>query len=87
MNILEALHDVNLLGAARDPETWATWDAILKGAFALQMSDAERQTFRQLTDRDPPAEQVRELWAVCGRRSGKTKTAADVVTFLAAFPD
>jgi hypothetical protein len=86
MNIIEALHDPNILGEGRDPETWRTWDAILKGAFTLPMDGVERETFQQLTGRAPPAERVREIWAICGRRSGKTKTAADIVTFLAAVP-
>ena len=87
MNIIQALRDPNLLGADRDPETWRSWDVVLKAAYALPMAAGELETFRQLTGREPPAERVRELWAVCGRRSGKTKTAADIVTYLAAFPN
>ena len=77
MNILEALHDVNLLGADRDPATWRTWDAVLRAAYALPMTEEELAIFQQVAEREPPEEPVRELWCICGRRSGKTRTAAD----------
>ena len=57
------------------------WNAILEGAFALPMDETEAHIFRQLTDREPPPQCVREIWAICGRRSGKTMVAADIVAY------
>jgi hypothetical protein len=70
MDIVTALDDPNLflrwfLGAS-----WNGWRAILKAAFALQMTDAERAFFTLVARREPPRQQVRELWIVAGRRSG-----------------
>ena len=58
-------------------ETWATWRGILKAAFALELSAAERLTVAALTKRDVlPTTPVRELWFLVGRRAGKSIIAA-----------
>jgi len=68
---------LRVLGAVFDGETWATWRAILKAAFALDLTDAERQIVQHLTQRTTlPASPVRELWLLLGRRSGKSIIAA-----------
>ena len=55
MNLIEALDDEAIFGAwLGDPSTWAAWRAILKGAFALPMTAAERRAFRKLAQRQPP---------------------------------
>ncbi len=88
MNIHEARTDPELFGRMyADRASWAAWDAVLKGAFAIPMDRAERRRFKRLTDRTPPKRQVKELWIVAGRRSGKTLTASEVATYLAAVPD
>ena len=54
-------------------ETWQTWRIMLKAAFALRLTDAERKVFAAIAgNRGLPGDVVRELWCVCGRRSGKT---------------
>lgn len=89
MNIVEAMDDANLLGAALgDAETWQTWRVILKAAFGLPLTLGERETFQKVAgDRLLPPERVAELWAVAGRRGGKSRMAALVATFLATFED
>jgi hypothetical protein len=38
MNIVEAINDPNLLGAAvRDPGSWKPWRALLAAAFGLEL--------------------------------------------------
>jgi hypothetical protein len=83
----DALLDPNLLGAALgDPETWRTWLVVLRAAFGLPLSPEDRAIFAQLAgDREPPIARVRELWTVAGRRSGKSRTAAAIATYLAAI--
>jgi hypothetical protein len=84
-----ALHDPHLLGAALgDSATWATWLAVLKSAFGVKLDRRERAAFAKVAGgRKPPARIVRELWAVAGRRSGKSRIAAAIAAFIAAFID
>lgn len=66
--------------------TWAAWRAIVCALFAVPLSDVETETFRRLTGRSAlPTKQVRELWVVAGRRSGKSRMAAFCAVLLAAF--
>jgi hypothetical protein len=59
----KVLTDPRLLGASLgDIETWATWLAVLKAAFALPLTEAERKTFAAISGgRVPPLKRVREL--------------------------
>lgn len=64
--------------------TWAAWRVVLKALFALPLDDDELAMFRALTGRsEPPAVQSSELWAMVGRRGGKSQVAALVAVFLA----
>src|SRR5262249_8005871 len=52
------------------------------------MSPEQRRLFTQCTGRiTPPTAPVREAWLVCGRRSGKSRIASLVATYLAATSD
>jgi len=65
------------LGSVFGGESWAPWRAVLKAAFALALTEDERAIVRELTQRDVlPPSQVRELWLLLGRRSGKSIVAA-----------
>jgi hypothetical protein len=87
MNINEALHDKRLLGAALgDPASWSTWIVILKAAFALPLSESERGVFADVAGgRSPPTKIIRELWAIAGRRGGKSRMAAALAVYFACF--
>ena len=87
MSIDRALTDLRLLGGALgDLSPWSLWLVVLKAAFGLPLEDAERATFRKVAgDRPPPGKRVRELWAVVGRRAGKSRMAAALAVFLALF--
>jgi hypothetical protein len=89
IDIDDAARSPALLGAALgDPKTWETWLAVLKGAFGLKLSGEETITFASVAGaRKAPEKRVRELWAVIGRRSGKSRIAALVATYLAVFAD
>jgi Phage Terminase len=82
-----ALTDRNLLGAALgNPSTWAVWLSILRAAFTLPMSDQDKELFAQVSGgRTPPTQRVRELWAIVGRRGGKSRVAAALAVYLACF--
>jgi hypothetical protein len=90
ISIHRALQDHNLLGAAlgRDLRSWARWLLVLKSAFGLgiTLSETERTAFAEIAGgRAPPSKRVSELWAVVGRRSGKTRMAAAIAVFIAAI--
>lgn len=82
-----ALRDRNLLGGALgDPSSWAVWLATLKAAFGRPLNDADRSYFHAVAgDRPPPSRRVRELWAIVGRRSGKTRMAAAISVHIATL--
>jgi hypothetical protein len=82
-----ALMDPQLLGAALgDHHTFTRWLAVLRAAFALPMSDEDRDTFAQIAGgRSPPTQRVDELWAVVGRRGGKSRVAAALGVYAACF--
>jgi hypothetical protein len=56
---------------------------VLAAVFALPLSDHDQAIVRALAARQPPTRPVRELWAVCGRRAGKSAVAALVAVYLA----
>ena len=89
IDIDRALCDEKLLGAALgDPDTWLTWRAVLKATFGLELDDDEVERFAGVSGgREPPVNRVSELWAIAGRRSGKSRMAAALATYLAAFVD
>ena len=89
ISIADAMSDVNLLGATLgNPETWGTWRAVLKAAFALEMSAEEQALFAEVSGgRALPQKRVGPLFVIAGRRYGKGRIAALVLVFLACFLD
>jgi hypothetical protein len=87
MDIVSAIDDPNLFAPWFPGATWDPWRTILKGAFALPMTDDERAFFRSVADRDPPRQRVRELWIVAGRRAGKDSVASVIAAHAAAMFD
>jgi hypothetical protein len=87
IEIDRALADPHLLGAALGPpSSWATWLATLRAAFALPLSSDDRAIFQAVAgERNPPSQRVREFWAVAGRGSGKSRVAAALSVYCAAF--
>jgi hypothetical protein len=87
MSISKALADARLLGAALgDPSSWATWLTVLRSAFGLRLDEAELSVFHRIAgSREPPTRRCRELWSICGRRSGKSRMAGALAVFLALF--
>jgi len=82
-----ALFDRRLLGGGfGDLSTWRTWFTVLKAAFGRPLNSRERDVFASVAGpRAVPTKRVRELWAVAGRRSGKSRIAAAIAVYLALF--
>jgi hypothetical protein len=84
---IDRAFEPRLLGAALgDLGSWSTWRAVLKAAFGLRLDADERGTFTSVAgNRQSPTRRVRELWAVVGRRAGKSRMAAALAVYFAAF--
>lgn len=67
-------------------DSWSRWLVVLRVLFSLPLSDEESAIFVQYARRQVPAI-VRELWLICGRRSGKSTIAALIALYLACFVD
>src|SRR5207249_4316490 len=52
--------------------SWATWRIIGKVLDGLPLFEEELATYRQITGRGTTPSDLRELWAIAGRGSGKT---------------
>jgi hypothetical protein len=86
VTILEALNDGELFAPAFEGGHWAAWGAFLAALFGLAMAPGQRRTFRAATGRKlPPPKPAREAWVIVGRRGGKSRIAALVAVYLAAF--
>jgi hypothetical protein len=82
-----ALRDRRLLGAALgDAGSWSTWLAVLRASFGPPLDDDQRQLFASVAgNRAPPTKRVRELWALVGRKGGKSRMAAAIAVYCACF--
>ncbi len=86
--ILQALDDPQLLAPRFRNWHGDAWRAFLSALFALPMTEAQLETFRACTGRqDAPTAPAREAWVPVGRRGGKSRMAALVAVYLAAFRD
>jgi hypothetical protein len=79
----QAITGTGLLAHAFLGASWDRWRAVLKAAYAEPLTDEELALFREVAERDPPVRQVRELWAVCGRWSGKDSIASAIACVTA----
>jgi hypothetical protein len=84
----EALADPHLLGNVMLGDSWAPWRALLIAAMGEPLRDTERELFSRVTGRqNEPRVRIEELWAVVGRRGGKTRSAAVLACYLGALCD
>jgi hypothetical protein len=86
-DIVSAMNDPRLFEPFFRGPSWDGWRAVLKGAFALPMTDSELEFFRTVAERDPPLKRVRELWIVAGRRAGKDSVASMCLAHAGAMFD
>jgi hypothetical protein len=62
------------------------WLTILRAAFGLDLTREQRRAFASVAGgRNPPNRRARELWAIVGRRAGKSRMAAALAVFFACF--
>jgi hypothetical protein len=89
MDIISAIHNEHLFKKCfRDLSTWKAWLLLLKALFGLSMDERDFALYRRCTGRtEPPKKGFKELWAIVGRRGGKSFISAIVAVFLALFVD
>ncbi len=87
MTVLDVLDDPNLLAPAFQPvQSWGTWRAFLAGMFGLPMHPGMLATYQRHTGRtNAPTTPAREAWVLVGRRGGKSRIAAALTVYAAAF--
>jgi hypothetical protein len=82
----QALDDPALLGATLVGDSWAAWRVLLIAAMGERLTRAERALFAKLTGRSrEPGNRVEELWAVIGRRGGKSRAMSVLAAYLGAL--
>jgi hypothetical protein len=84
-NILEAMNHPGLFGPWFQGDSWSAWRSVLKATSALPMTESERAFFRDVAEREPPTEPVKEAFYIMGRRSGKDSVASLIAADKAAF--
>jgi hypothetical protein len=83
-----ALAERDLFGEILVGDSWAVWRVLLIAICGEKLTDGERAVFRELTGRErEPLTLVDEAWMICGRRSGKTRAAAVLASYIAALCD
>jgi len=83
-----ALSDRDLFGSVLAGASWNVWRVWLIAILGEALSETERAIFETLTGRlHGPDERVDEAWAICGRRSGKTRAASVLAAYIAALVD
>jgi phage terminase large subunit-like protein len=88
MNILQAVRDEKVFAPFFRGSTWESWVVFLLALFALPMTEAQLEIYKQHTGRHtPPAAPHREAWLCIGRRGGKSFILACIAVFLACFRD
>ena len=88
MTMRRALSDPALLGKVLAGDSWRAWRILLIATMGEALDDEERAIFQRLTGRpQEPGERLEELWAVVGRRGGKSRAIAVLCVFIAVFVD
>jgi hypothetical protein len=85
VTIVETLDHRDLFASAFQTGDWSRWKTFLGAAYGLDLSPQDLELYRQCTGREtPPVAPAREVYAICGRRSGKSRVAALVAAHVAA---
>jgi len=88
VSMREALDDPQLLGNILSGDSWSAWRAVLIAAMGEKLTPAERRIFKKLSGgRSEPGVRVDELWAVVGRRGGKSRAASVLASYLGGLVD
>ena len=89
LELRKAMADPNLLGTAIGADSWANWRAILCAIMGEPLDDAEREFFTRVTGgrTSPPSKPIEEALLLIGRRGGKDRATACLLTYIAGLCD
>ncbi len=88
MSMRDALEHPDIFGAILPGDSWAAWRVLLIAVMGEELTEPEREIFRELTGRDyEPRTRCEELWAIVGRRGGKTRAIAVLAAYIASLVD
>ena len=65
--------------------SWDAWLDVVRALYGMPVEDAER--WRQLTDRQPLEQALRQAYVLAGRRGGKTAIASSLAVYETALRD
>jgi hypothetical protein len=83
-----AASDPDLLGKVLGGASRLAWRSILTASLGEELLDDERDAFQRLTGRArEPLERVSEIWAIVGRRGGKSSAIAALAVYLSCCCD
>jgi len=87
LTIIKAINEKKLFKPLfKDLKTWASWICLLKVLFGLPLTKKELTLYQGSTGRKKaPQKAFRELWAIIGRRGGKSFIMSLAAVFLALF--
>jgi hypothetical protein len=84
--LLDALDSEQLFGSVFPSPSWDAWRVFCRALYGLPMADDQRALYTGCTGRSvAPATPAAEAWVVCGRRSGKSRIASAIATYIAAL--
>jgi phage terminase large subunit-like protein len=87
-DILDAMTSPTWWGPWFSDGDWSAWRAFLAAAFGLPQPKGAADIMAACTGlQDAPEARAREVYAVIGRRGGKTKCLSLIAAYLAAFVD
>ncbi len=88
MTMRAALEHPEIFGTVLAGKSWSAWRVLLIAAMGEELTEPEREIFRQLTGREyEPKTRCEEFWAIVGRRGGKTRAIAVLAAYIAALCD
>jgi hypothetical protein len=86
VTLRSALRDPRLLGSVLAGDSWRAWRVLLIAAMGEELTDDEREIFRQLTGREhEPGQPVEEFVGVVGRRGGKSRAISLIATYISGL--
>jgi hypothetical protein len=87
-DILDAMTSPTWWGPWFTDGDWSAWRAFLAAAFGLPLPEHAGEVLRSCTGlQAAPEARAREVYAIVGRRGGKTKILSLCAAYLAAFVD
>ncbi len=88
MNAIDWISHSELFGPFFAGPSWDAWRVALKALFVVEMTDADRGLYKELSGgRAVPDRPIREASFCFGRRSGKSRIAAMLAVYLAVARD